>query len=299
MKNKEYQLIDLHSHTIYSDGSYTLKEILTEAEESNIKTLSITDHDSVKAYFELDKIRVTDYYSGKIITGGEFNCTFNNVRIELLGYNFDKNNVNKWLSEYYSEKNVTKYRLQELNELIELCQKNNIILSTEIKYNSKEIMPIDAIYYEIRKNANNKKLFEESVWNSRTLFYRECTTNENFILYNNNISNIPLAKEISDLIRENGGKVFLAHPFVYSLNNYIEFLDEIRTSNVIDGLECYHSNFNEKQIDILINYCLKNNLYISGGSDCHGTKYPEIKLGTGYNNSILVDKKYISKWLKI
>ena len=46
-------MIDLHTHTIYSDGTWNLKKLLEEAEKAQIEVLSITDHDTVKAYKEL------------------------------------------------------------------------------------------------------------------------------------------------------------------------------------------------------------------------------------------------------
>ena len=59
---------------------------------------------------------------------------------------------------------------------------------------------------------------------------------------------------------------FLAHPFEYRLNDIIEFIDELRKEAELDGLECFHPLADEKQMDILVKYARKNNLYISGGS---------------------------------
>ena len=48
-------MIDLHTHTNHSDGTDSVEEILKNAEKNNIEILSITDHDSVDAYFELER----------------------------------------------------------------------------------------------------------------------------------------------------------------------------------------------------------------------------------------------------
>ena len=42
-------MIDLHTHTMFSDGTWTLEEMLTNAENANINILAITDH-TVKAH---------------------------------------------------------------------------------------------------------------------------------------------------------------------------------------------------------------------------------------------------------
>ena len=65
-------MIDLHTHTNHSDGTDSVEEILKNAERSNIEILSITDHDSVGAYFELEENpNLRNLYSGKIIVGSE------------------------------------------------------------------------------------------------------------------------------------------------------------------------------------------------------------------------------------
>ena len=46
-------MIDLHTHTTYSDGTWDLKKILKEAEKSGITILSITDHDTVDVYSDV------------------------------------------------------------------------------------------------------------------------------------------------------------------------------------------------------------------------------------------------------
>ena len=38
---------DLHSHTVYSDGSYTVDQLIDRAIKNNVDVLSITDHDCV------------------------------------------------------------------------------------------------------------------------------------------------------------------------------------------------------------------------------------------------------------
>jgi len=43
-------VIDLHCHTVYSDGTSTPTEVINEAARLKLKALSITDHDSLDAY---------------------------------------------------------------------------------------------------------------------------------------------------------------------------------------------------------------------------------------------------------
>lgn len=85
-------MIDLHVHTNYSDGTWDLKKLLEEAEKAKIEVLSITDHDTVKVYKELEKIDYKKVYSGKILSGVEFNTVYDGVAFHLLAYDFDYRN---------------------------------------------------------------------------------------------------------------------------------------------------------------------------------------------------------------
>ena len=82
-------MIDLHTHTNYSDGTWNLTKLLEEAEKSKIEILSITDHDTIDSYIELENMNIKEKYSGKIIPGIEFSTVFDGVMFHLLAYDFD------------------------------------------------------------------------------------------------------------------------------------------------------------------------------------------------------------------
>ena len=46
-------MIDLHTHTKYSDGTWDVKNLLENAQKTGVEILAITDHDTVKAHLEL------------------------------------------------------------------------------------------------------------------------------------------------------------------------------------------------------------------------------------------------------
>jgi len=282
------------NHTKYSDGTWELKDLLINAEKNNVDLLSITDHDCVKAHLELQKINPKKYFSGEIITGAEFNCIFNNAKIELLGYNFDIIKMDEWLKKTYD--NVDNSLKHEFDLFMSICHKNNIIVD-DINYNENMGWPIDNIYKSIIQYPENKKLFTDSEWNDREHFFRCCTCNPNFPLYIDLSYQIPNAKIVSNQIKELGGKVFLAHLFTYALDDYKNFLDELVKENIIDGIEVYYSKFDQDQIAFLENYCKNNNLLMSAGSDCHGDKKPDRKVGKGYGN-MNVSKDIVLPWIE-
>ena len=51
-------MIDLNTHTKHSDGTDKCIELLQKAQEQGLDIISITDHNTVDAYFELEKINI-------------------------------------------------------------------------------------------------------------------------------------------------------------------------------------------------------------------------------------------------
>lgn len=290
-------MIDLHTHTKYSDGTWEVKKLLEEAEKNGVEILAITDHDTVKAHLELEKNNYSNYFSGKIIAGAEFNCVFNNAKIELLGYGFDVHKMDKWIEKTYNIEKVKPNLMEEFNLLMKACKKNNIKVD-DINYKEDMGWPIDYIYESIKKYPENKQFFTEKEWNDIDHFFRCCTCNIDFPLYIDFSYQTPNAKLVSNEIRKLGGKVFLAHLFTYPLRNYEEYLDSLIQENIIDGIETYYSKFTDEQIEFVKNYCEKNNLYMSAGTDCHGDKKPDRKVGIGYGN-MNVPTSIIKNWINL
>jgi predicted metal-dependent phosphoesterase TrpH len=289
-------MIDLHTHTNYSDGTWNVQELLENAEKANIEILSITDHDSVKSHLELKSIGTKKYFRGKIISGVEINCIFNNSKIELLGYGFRIEPVNEWLEKKYNKEKMLKKRTKEFKDMCRLCRKKGIKLTEGLKCNHDIEYPIDKIYYDAIKHPENEKFFTEKEWANSDAFYRNCSSNKKFMLYRDFSKDLPSAKEVSKVIKRNGGKVFLAHLYLYTLGNYIEFLEKLNDKKIIDGVETYYFSFTKEQSDSIKNFCEEKGILMSIGSDCHGLKKAYRKIGmANYYNPLNLNK--IKEWI--
>lgn len=285
-------MIDLHTHTNYSDGSWDLKKLLEEAEKSEIEVLSITDHDTLKAYKEITEDSYNPIFKGEIITGVEFSTVYNGVFFHLLAYDFDYKKLNNWVHENYE---IRKPNLNiEFEFMIDSCKKNHIKIG-DLEYDESKGWPIDIIYPEIKKHQENKKFFKEEEWNYIDVFFNSCVTNKNFPVFVDFSIHYPTADVVAKEVRKAGGKLFVAHPFRYRLENIIQFLDILKDNRIIDGVEVYHSSHTKEQISILEKYCNYHNLLISGGSDCHGEKKADRKIGIGYGN-INISKNILNNW---
>ena len=292
-------MIDLHMHTTYSDGDKSLKEVLERCEEKKLEIISITDHNTCKAY-EDETLKNNNIFSGKIVKGIEMNATLDNKKtIEFLAYNIKNTKIiEEWSNKFFSYELLEEKFNKSKNKIIDICNKNGLIYDLNII--KKDIPVTDFfvvhMYFELIKHKENMKYMSEFM-DSFNNFRRNGLDNPNSIFYmgENNYPQ-PLFRDVVDIIHKSGGLVFLAHPFEYMFEDTISFIDYLRREVQLDGIECFHpSAETENKIEELIIYARKNNLYISGGSDYHGTKKHNIDLGVG-TGTLNIPKEYIEEW---
>lgn len=108
-------------------------------------------------------------------------------------------------------------------------------------------------------------------------------------------NNIHQQQKLLRKLEKRGGKVFIAHLYLYSLDNHIKYLEHLVKEKIIDGVEVYYSGFNFKQIKKLEKFCDTQHLLMSGGTDCHGTRKP-IKLGIGLGN-LNISEDVVKDWI--
>lgn len=293
-------MIDLHIHTTYSDGADSLIEVLKKAEKLKLEYISITDHDTCKAYEELAKLEVEKYYTGKIIPGVEIKCAYNKRLIEVLGYNVDTNIINEYMKEYSKTNSREKLQQKYFNILYERCKEMGLVMSNKenIKFDSKKNWASLTIYNEIKSHEENKNKLPEDLWSTFTIFSKKYCGDTNYKLYIDKSEDYLSVKEAIDLIKKAGGLVFLPHVFIYKwAKDKIQLLNDIINTYDIDGIECMHSEFSEEEINYLLDFTKKNNYYISGGSDYHGVNKPGIEMAVGKGN-LKITSELIKNWIK-
>lgn len=292
-------MIDLHIHTTYSDGADSLIEVLKKAENKKLEYISITDHDNCNAYKELKNIDVEKYYTGKIIPGIEIKCGYKGRLIEVLGYKIDTEKINAWAEKFYKDKTKAILQQKYFDLLYNKCLQMNLILSPkgDIIFDSNKDWASIAIYNEIKAHPENEKLVPEDFWAEFNNFSKRYCGNINHILYIDKTVDYPTLQEAIDTIKQAGGLVFLPHLFIYKwANNIEELIEEILMNFQIDGIECYHSEFNDENIEYLKRVCKERQYLMSGGSDYHGKNKRNIELAVGKGN-LKIDKKIIDEWI--
>lgn len=289
-------MVDLHMHTVYSDGDKKVEELLKLCEKKKLEYISITDHNTCKQYE--DKAIKEGIFTGQMIKGTEQSAVSQGRNIEILGYHVDTQMINNWCEKYYSEEKLKEQQLKCYKRLLDICDKQGIIYEE-----SKIVKPEKAnqfieprIYEELMRHEENYKILGELA-ESMIVFFRKGLTNPNSAFFMNKLEFYPTAQEVVEIIHQAGGKAFLAHPFEYRFEDTIGFIDNLRKEVKIDGIECFHPSAEEdNKKEILVDYARKNSLYISGGSDYHGKPKPDIQVGIGKGN-LNISKELIEEWL--
>lgn len=119
-------MIDLHMHTIYSDGDKTVEEVLKMCENKKLEYISITDHDTCKQYNDV-ALKNNHIFSGKIIIGSELHAVFQKKNIEILAYNINPNIINEWCEKYYSEEKLREQQDICRQRLFDICNKHGLV----------------------------------------------------------------------------------------------------------------------------------------------------------------------------
>lgn len=249
--------IDLHNHSFYSDGTYSPKEILQMAQEEQVSVLAITDHNELRGTEILMELaKNTDI---QCVTGVEIDCTEFGRNIHMLGYNFDLEN--EQFREFVTANRVL---LDVANrDFVEMIAKQDTRVSLEDYDNyeyDRRLGGWRAIHYFVERGVAGD--LDESF----DLFFKGDFSYEDISFFG--------VKRIIDEIHQAQGKAIIAHPGrVFKDLNDAEFEEILRKLVMlgIDGIECYYPKHTENQTEICLKSCEIFNLYVTSGSDYHGT----------------------------
>ena len=78
--------VDLHAHTLFSDGLLTPEAVVARALERSLAALAITDHDSVEG---IERARLAAGSALELVPGIEVSSTLDGLDLHILGYYID------------------------------------------------------------------------------------------------------------------------------------------------------------------------------------------------------------------
>jgi len=264
--------IDLHIHSTASDGTLSPLEILNMAQRLNLGAISITDHDTIDGTKEALAIGIPP--SLKFLTGVEISAnppppfSFPGS-IHMLGYGINIDD---------SELNYTLALLQEARKnrnprIIELL--NGMGFELTLNEIRKDVGECQLGRPHIA-NQMVKKGFVQSVAEA---FDKYLATGQPAYVDKYRVD----CDRAIEVILNAGGIPVLAHPVLLNIKND-DALEKLVTCLKEMGLKGIEAYYPEHTPDLIARYtgiANRHGLFITGGTDFHGSIKPEIKMGSG------------------
>ncbi|MBQ3404934.1 MAG: PHP domain-containing protein [Oscillospiraceae bacterium] len=252
--------IDLHMHTMISDGTDSLEEVIEKVRNAGIDLFSVTDHDAIKAGILLPPMLTEMDQRPAFIRGIEFSCKDEMGKYHILGYGYDPDvpGIAEVVEKGHGLRiRKTKERLQFLAD------------EFGFEFPEEEIEALLARDNPGKPHIANmmiKRGYAGSIREAMSEYINKKKFGTAYIRPDEAIYGI----------LQSGGIPVLAHPTYGDGDDLImgEEMDE-RLQYLMDfglmGVEGYYSGFSPKIQSEVLSFADRYELYVTAGSDYHGS----------------------------
>ena len=251
-------LIDLHMHSAFSDGTDSPEQLLKNVKAAGITLFSLTDHDAVQGCVELQALISPD--DPRFIPGVEFSCSDELGKYHILGYRYDP--------QYPSIQGVVSeghgLRMKKLQQRLDFLDRE-----FGFRFPDSEIKTLYSLSNPGKPHIAKlmvKMGFAES---------KEQAMKDYLNLQRIKDGHVHPQEAIEGILGA-GGIPVLAHP-CYGDGDQLILGDELEQRVVrlmgfgMQGLEGFYSGFTAVLRDQVLHLAQKHLLYVTAGSDYHGS----------------------------
>ena len=257
---------DLHTHSVYSDGTYTPAQLLAEAQQRNLSAIALTDHNTVAGL--PDFLAAAEKYSVEAVPGVEFSTDSNGTELHILALYLKPEyfpQVMDLMHQYHLRKDQSNIDLvnalnkagydisyEKIKSATPEGQVNRALIAAELMHRG---------YVESVQDAFGKLL------SPKHGYYTPPAR--------------PTPKEMLGTIRDLGAVSVLAHPYLNLKQEQLRGFLEQAVHWGLQGMEVHYSTYDDATTAAAIEMADAFSLLHSGGSDFHGENKPDIQLGVG------------------
>ncbi len=266
------EYIDMHTHTINSDGDLTPEQLVDYALQKKLAGIAITDHDTING-IDQAIIYSKTIKNFLVIAGIELSTELLDEEIHILGYYIDyKSDILK-----NTLKKIQCYRLNRVKKIVDRLSELGIFITYD------EVLNV-AGKGTVGRPHIAKFLVERGYVKS---------INEAFTKYLNKgcVAYVPRYKLTVDkainLIKNVGGLPVLAHPGLI-VNQ--QMIAEVLKKG-IEGIEVYHPEHSWQDKIKFLDIAQRHKLIVTAGSDFHGLSFASNRHGD--LGSEKISKEYI------
>lgn len=263
------KICDLHSHSNYSDGTMSPKELIQLAEARGLSALALTDHNTAKGL--PDFLKAAENSTVEAVAGCEFSTDFDGKELHILGLFMPPSSFAE-IEDFVELMHIAKHHsnvklLERLNNAgYRLTYQEITAITKADEFNRSHVADVMVAKGYIR----DKQLAFNTILKEGNGFYES-------------------PKRVSAgmairFIKANGGVAVHAHPLhSVSYDFMLHFLPEAKAAG-LDGIETLYTEYTPEQTAQAFALAERFGLKPSGGSDFHGAAKPGIDLGTGRGN---------------
>ncbi|MGH2663373.1 MAG: PHP domain-containing protein [Actinomycetota bacterium] len=257
--------IDLHAHTIYSDGTFTPSESVKLALERDLTALSISDHDSTEGLGEA--FEAADGTGLEIVPGVEFSTVSDGHGVHVLSYWMDledqefQGELRRLREDRFSRGERMVERLRELGHPISFERVRQIAQGKNIVRPHVAQALVEAGVVPTIDDAFTPEL----IGNGGRAYVEKHALD-------------PL--DALALIERAGGVAVVAHPGLWQegLGVPDELIERMAEAGLA-GIEAAHSDHTPEMEQRYRDMAKRLGVVATGSSDCHGTRYDPVRLG--------------------
>jgi len=257
--------IDLHTHSNRSDGTFTPAEVVRTAAEKGLDAIALVDHDTTDG---LEEALSTGHDLGvEVVPGVEFSAEYDRTSVHVLGYWPDVTNAE--LQAELQRLRDDRFRRGEL--MVEKLQLLGFPIAfdrvREIAAGGNIVRPhVAQAMVEAGIVATEKEAFDEWIADGRPAHVPKHALD-------------PV--DAVGVITRAKGLCVLAHPGMWGDQTSVpqELIERMAAAGMA-GLEVDHTDHTPEQRERYRALADRLGVIPTGGSDCHGTRYDPIRMGT-------------------
>lgn len=262
-------MIDLHTHSIASDGKYSPAELMRHAKAMGVEVIALTDHDTLSGLEEASEEAAR--VGIEFIPGVEISAENDPGTLHMLGYFVDPSDAElvetlSWLRVGRDDRNhIILAKLAELGCPLEWDEVAALAGGESMGRPHIATAMVNRGYVSSFKDAFDRYLGKgAAAYTDRDKMTPEIAIKR---------------------IRSAGGLPVLAHPQTLSLadDELSDLLGRL-TSMGLAGVEVYYYSHSEEETALYLSLARKYGLVATGGSDFHGPGMIETRLGVGRGN---------------
>lgn len=246
--------VDLHLHTLHSDGSWSTQQLVEAAIEKNLKSIAITDHDTVAGIAEAFEFAANRI---EIIPGIEINTVYqrNGKRkdIHILGLFIDP--AHPALHRIIQRQQDARNRL--VDDTVAKCNELGIPLTHDL----------------VHECAGKGSIGRPHLTRAIVKAGGAASVNEAYERFMQRTSPDYIARhsiepqEAIEAINAAAGIASIAHP---GRDEEIEEIILELKENGLRAIEVFHRSHTLEVVQHYMKFAKKHQMLITGGSDCHG-----------------------------